>query len=170
MKMLFCFLITVICIVLDQLTKYLAVRFLSGIPTYPLIENVIHFTYVENRGAAFGMLQNAQVFFIIATVIACGAMLYFMIKEYKRMHTAMRISLALIFAGALGNFIDRVALGYVRDMLYFKLIDFPVFNVADSAICIGAAILIIDVLFFKGKTFIDSLDKKKNTDGSEEKE
>jgi signal peptidase II len=93
-----------------------------------------------------------------------------MIKEYKRMHTAMRISLALIFAGALGNFIDRVALGYVRDMLYFKLIDFPVFNVADSAICIGAAILIIDVLFFKGKTFIDSLDKKKNTDGSEEKE
>ena len=83
---------------------------------------------------------------------------------------AMRISLALIFAGALGNFIDRVALGYVRDMLYFKLIDFPVFNVADSAICIGAAILIIDVLFFKGKTFIDSLDKKKNTDGSEEKE
>ena len=157
-------------IILDFITKKWAQAVLKAVETVPLINGVFHLTYVENRGAAFGMLQNAQVFFIIATVIACGAMLYFMIKEYKRMHTAMRISLALIFAGALGNFIDRVALGYVRDMLYFKLIDFPVFNVADSAICIGAAILIIDVLFFKGKTFIDSLDKKKNTDGSEEKE
>lgn len=162
--------IILIVIAIDQLSKIACANALKLGESIEIIKGVFSIAYVENRGAAFGMLQNAQVFFIIATVIACGAMLYFMIKEYKRMHTAMRISLALIFAGALGNFIDRVALGYVRDMLYFKLIDFPVFNVADSAICIGAAILIIDVLFFKGKTFIDSLDKKKNTGSSEEKE
>ena len=148
--------IILIVIAIDQLSKIACADALKLGESIEIIKGVFSIAYVENRGAAFGMLQNAQVFFII--------------KEYKRMHTAMRISLALIFAGALGNFIDRVALGYVRDMLYFKLIDFPVFNVADSAICIGAAILIIDVLFFKGKTFIDSLDKKKNTDSSEEKE
>ena len=162
--------IILIVIAIDQLSKIVCANALKLGESIDIIKGVFSITYVENRGAAFGMLQNAQVFFIIATIIACGAMLYFMIKEYRCMHTAMRVSLALIFAGALGNFIDRVALGHVRDMLYFELIDFPVFNVADSAICVGAAILIIDLLFFKGKAFAESFDKKNAGNNGEEKE
>ena len=168
--MLIWFICVIALVFLDQLSKWLAVIYLEGNAPFYFIPGFLRFSYVENRGAAFGMLQNAQVFFIIATIIACGAMLYFMIKEYRCMHTAMRVSLALIFAGALGNFIDRVALGHVRDMLYFELIDFPVFNVADSAICVGAAILIIDLLFFKGKAFAESFDKKNAGNNGEEKE
>ena len=97
--------IILIVIAIDQLSKIACANALKLGESVEIIKGVFSIAYVENRGAAFGMLQNAQVFFIIATVIACGAMLYFMIKEYKRMHTAMRISLALIFAGALGNFI-----------------------------------------------------------------
>ena len=90
--------IILIVIAIDQLSKIACANALKLGESVEIIKGVFSIAYVENRGAAFGMLQNAQVFFIIATVIACGAMLYFMIKEYKRMHTAMRISLALIFA------------------------------------------------------------------------
>ena len=90
--------IVLIVIAIDQLSKIACANALKLGESIEIIKGVFSIAYVENRGAAFGMLQNAQVFFIIATVIACGAMLYFMIKEYKRMHTAMRISLALIFA------------------------------------------------------------------------
>ena len=147
-------------VALDQITKIICAGSLGLGEGIDIIKGVLSITYVENRGAAFGILQNAQAFFIIATILACGALAYFMIREYSKMHTLMRISLALIFAGALGNFIDRVILGYVRDMIYFELINFPVFNIADSAICVGAAILIIDVLFFKGKTYFDNYGKK----------
>lgn len=161
--------ITIVVVVLDQLSKLACANALELGEKIDVMKGVFSISYVENRGAAFGMLQNAQPFFIIITVIACAALVYFMIREYKRMPVTMHISLALILSGAIGNFIDRVALGYVRDMLYFELIDFPVFNVADSAICVGAAILILDVLFFKGKTFLNELEKKP-TDGESDSE
>ena len=165
--------IVIIVLIIDQWSKISCASALDLGEKIDVIKGVFSISYVENRGAAFGMLQNARVFFLIATIITCSALIYFMIKEYKRMPAAMHISLALILAGALGNFIDRAILGYVRDMLYFELIDFPVFNVADSAICIGAALLVIDVLFFKGKAYIDSLNKKhesRNDDGNDKKE
>lgn len=148
--------IFVLVVALDQIVKALCASWLPALPgqTYPLIEGVFSFTYVENVGAAFGMLKNMRVLFLITTLLVCGAMVYILIREHGRMHTLMRVSLALILAGAVGNFADRLLLGYVRDMFYFELIDFAVFNVADSAITVGAAALILDILFFKGKEYL----------------
>lgn len=168
--------IVLAALALDQGVKAACAAWLPTLPnrTYPLWNGVFTLTYVENRGAAFGMLQNAQVFFIIATMIVCGCLIWFVIKEYRKMHTMMKISLALILSGALGNFVDRVFLGYVRDMFYFVPINFPVFNVADSVICVGAACLILDLLFFQGKRYMAELDKKaqppKNEDNRQEDE
>ena len=141
---------------LDQGSKAFFASWLQALPnsTHALIPGVFSFTYVENRGAAFGMLQNKIVLFAVMTVLVCGAMVYILIRERAKMHVFMRVCLALILAGAIGNFIDRVFLGYVRDMFYFELIDFAVFNVADAAISVGAGLLILDILFFKGKRYL----------------
>lgn len=143
-------------VALDQVTKLLAANLLTTLPanTYALWPGVFHFTYTENRGAAFGMLQNARWFFIITTVIACGAMIWFLHKERGKMHLLMRVTLALILGGALGNFIDRLFLGYVRDMFSAVIINFAIFNVADSAVSVGCVLLFIDLLFLKGKRYM----------------
>lgn len=150
-------LIAALVVILDQITKVLAAKFLTALPgaTFSLWPGVFHLTYTENRGAAFGMLQNARWFFIITTIIACGAILWFLLKERGKVHLLMRITLALILGGALGNLIDRVLLGYVRDMFYAVIINFAIFNVADSAVSVGCVLLFIDLLFFKGKTYLD---------------
>lgn len=155
--------IIALMLVLDQASKAVFASWLPTLPnhTFPLIEGVFHLSYVENRGAAFGMLQNAQWLFIPLTLIACGGLLWFLIKNRNAMHTMLRVCIALIVAGALGNFIDRIFLGYVRDMFYFVLIDFAVFNVADAAISVGGVLLVADLLFSKkGKAFFAQLDAK----------
>ena len=92
-------------LVVDQITKALAVKLLTQLPayTYPLWQDVFHLTYTENRGAAFGMLQGGRWFFIVATVVVCGGVIWFLYKDRKRMHLLMKISLALILGGALGK-------------------------------------------------------------------
>lgn len=123
---------------LDQLTKYLAVRYLMPIGSYPVIKNFFLLTYVENKGAAFGMLQNKTLFFIVITLIVGAVLIYSMIKLPE--NSVYNYTLAMILGGAIGNLIDRVRLGYVVDFIDFKF--FPaVFNVADSFIVIGAIIL-----------------------------
>lgn len=155
---------------LDQLSKALCASWLPTLPgkTYSLIKGVFSLTYVENRGAAFGMLQNKQAFFIVITVLVCAFIAYLLVKERKKMHPLMKAALSLVLAGAAGNFIDRVFLGYVRDMFYFELIDFAVFNVADAAITVGAAILILDVLFFKGRDYLADGPKDKKPEAQPE--
>ena len=140
--------IFVVILALDQITKAVFASWLPALPgkTFALIEGVFSFSYVENVGAAFGMLKNMRVFFLITTLLVCGAMAYMLIRERGRMHTLMRLCLALILAGAAGNFIDRLFLGYVRDMFYFELINFAVFNVADSAITVGAILMIWEMI------------------------
>lgn len=163
--------IAIAVIILDQATKLLAAELLTALPnnTYPLIKGVFELTYVENRGAAFGLMQNARVFFIIATVIVCAGLIYFMVREHKKMHTLLKVALALILGGAVGNLIDRAILGYVRDMLSFTLINFAVFNVADSALTVGATILVLDILFGKSrKLFAD--DKKQDATSEDAKD
>ncbi|WP_029688800.1 signal peptidase II [Thermoanaerobacter sp. A7A] len=132
---------------LDQLTKYLAVKYLMPIGSYPVIKNFFHLTYVANKGAAFGMLQNKTLFFIIITLIVGAVLIYSMIKLPG--NSVYNYTLAMILGGAIGNLIDRVRLGYVVDFIDFKF--FPaVFNVADSFIVIGAIILGY-LMIFKGK-------------------
>ena len=130
---------------LDQLTKWLAVKFLSPIDTLPLIKGVLHLTYVENRGAAFGMLADHRWIFIAVstvTILGMGFALYagFMNNKLYTVATAMIIS------GGIGNMIDRTALGYVVDFIDFRLINFAVFNGADSFVCIGAGLLVFALL------------------------
>ena len=156
------FMLFVILVIADQLTKHLAVVRLKNQAAYNLINGILEFNYLENRGAAFGMMQGGKWFFLAITGIACAAMLYFLIKERKRLHFMMTFSIALLLSGAIGNLIDRVALGYVRDMIY-ALIDFAVFNVADMAVTVGCCLLVLDLLFFKGKKYMEMMDKKPQT-------
>ena len=132
---------------IDQLTKWLVVLKLKPIHDFPLIDNVFHLTYVENRGAAFGILQGKHLFFVAMTVVV---MIFIVIYYYKLPKDSsyhwMRFALTLLASGAIGNLIDRVRLGYVIDFLYFKLIDFPVFNFADICVVVGVSILSIFIL------------------------
>lgn len=141
----------VIVLALDQVTKALAACLLPSLPggSYPLWPGVFHFTYAENRGAAFSFLTGQRWLLLSVTVLACGALIWVLCKWRKQFHPLLRFSLALILGGALGNLIDRAVLGYVRDMLDFTLINYAIFNVADSGVCVGGFLLCLDMLFLK---------------------
>ena len=133
---------------LDQFTKYLAVTYLEPIGTISIIPGVFSFTYLINDGMAFGMLRGHRWLFVVLTVVILGFMYsyYRTIMKDKRCNL-LRIALILIAAGAVGNLIDRVLNGYVVDFLHFTLINFPVFNLADCFVCIGAFLVAIVFLF-----------------------
>jgi signal peptidase II len=136
----------------DQLTKQLVVNFLDREEPLYIIKDVLRFSYVENRGAAFGMLDDHRwVFMIISTVAIVG--LTFYMWKFCRENKFLCLGLSLIIGGGIGNMIDRVFLGYVIDFIDFCA--FPkiwmwVFNVADACVCVGAAIvalcLVIDIV------------------------
>ena len=135
--------ITVLSVLsLDQLTKFLITRNLLYNKSIPIIKGIFHFTLIHNRGAAFGILKNQVPLFIYTCVFAI-ILIYFNLKNTKH-GKSYRVSLSLILAGALGNLIDRLFLGYVIDFLDFRI--WPVFNVADSAITIGAILLGYSIL------------------------
>ncbi len=135
----------------DILSKLAAVKYLKPIDTFALWDGVFHLTYVENRGAAFGMLQGGRIFFILVTLLVFGAVLYFA-KKYKIQSKWQSWGLTLISAGAAGNLIDRVLRGFVVDFLDFCLIDYPVFNLADIFVCTGAGLICIYIIFIEGKS------------------
>lgn len=139
----------VLLIMLDQLTKLWAKTSLKGHPDITIIDNVFSLHYLENHGAAFGMLQNKQAFFLIMTsIILCGVVYaYYRLPDTPKYRPLEIVSL-FITAGAIGNLIDRIAYGYVVDFLYFELIDFPVFNVADCYVTCSAFFLVLFVLFY----------------------
>ena len=143
--MLLFLIITFLIIVFDQITKLLITNKLSLGESIKAIPKLFNFTYVENRGAAFGLLQGARVFFIIITVVILFLVILYFIKK-KPQNPLEKTALAFIAGGAVGNFIDRVYLGYVRDFIETAFMNFPVFNVADCFVCIGAALYIIFVL------------------------
>ena len=144
----------VIGVALDQFTKYLAVTQIKEQPII-LIDGVLEFRYLENRGAAFGMLQNQQWFFLIITVITLCLIVYTYIKLPREKHfTPLRICMITLTAGAIGNMIDRINLQYVVDFIYFKLIDFPIFNVADIfATCSTIALIVLFLFFYSEEDF-----------------
>lgn len=134
---------------LDQWTKYLAVLHLKGNGPFVLLDGVFEFYYSENRGAAFGIMQGKQgIFFLIAAaVIVVVLYLLFRMPTSKR-YLPFTACLFLLVSGAAGNMIDRLTQGYVVDFLYFKLIDFPIFNMADCYVVISTVSLILLFLFF----------------------
>ena len=145
------FVLAIVILLLDQGTKIWGERALSRQPLV-LIPGALELTYLENRGAVWGLMQGWRIVFLVATFVFLCILVWFYAKKRKDMTVLTRVILSLLFAGAIGNLIDRVFLGYVRDMIYFSLINFPVFNVADSAITIAAALLVIETFFVKGKT------------------
>ena len=140
------FILVIAVIILDQITKYLAVANLEKIDTIPLVQGVFHLTFVQNRGAAFGILQNQKWFFVIITLAIMSGIVYYVIK-HKPDSKLVMFSLSMIVGGALGNFIDRIRQGYVIDFFDFTLINFPVFNIADSFVVIGTILLSYYLLF-----------------------
>ena len=132
-------------IALDQLTKWLAVTFLLPIDTVPIIKDALHLTYAENPGAAFGMLANNRWVFLIISTVAILAMAFYLFSGLSEGRLA-GIALSMLIAGGIGNMIDRLALGYVVDFIDFRLIDFAIFNGADSFVCVGAGLLILALL------------------------
>lgn len=132
----------------DQFTKYLAVVKLKYNPPYVLIDGVLELNYLENKGAAFGMLQDKKTLFIFMTVIMLTVVFYVMFKlPNEKKFVSWQVFLCLICAGGVGNMIDRVRFDYVVDFIYFVLIDFPVFNLADILITIGTALFFIVIIF-----------------------
>lgn len=146
--------IFLLIIALDQISKYLIASAFSLGEGICVIEGLLDFTYVQNRGAAFGLLQGARVFFIILTIVVFVALIIYLYKA-RLTSPLEKTALAFIAGGAIGNFIDRLVLGYVRDFIEVTFIDFPVFNIADCFVCIGAGLYIL-------YTFLDM--KRKNKD------
>ena len=143
-------LLTALAVGLDQWTKRLAVENLMGNGPFVIWDGVFELHYLENRGAAFGILQGKKIFFVIFTLVVLCMIAYLYLKripDEKKFRPIDGICI-LFFAGALGNFIDRVFRNYVVDFFYFKLIDFPVFNVADIYVTVAAFAMIILGLFY----------------------
>ena len=149
-RMLLFLVMAVVLIVPDQYTKQLAVEHLKGAERIPIIKNVLYLLYVENQGAAFGVFKGAQYMFYVITVIVLFGLLYVVYKTpvKNRYYYPVIIVSELIFAGAIGNFIDRVNQKYVVDFIYFSPIDFPVFNVADIYVTLGCMIMVFLFLFY----------------------
>lgn len=135
-------------ITIDQVSKAWAVSNLKDKPAMPVISGVLELNYLENRGAAFGMLQNQWIFFIFVAVVILACIIYILIKApNKPKYIILHILLSMIAAGAVGNMIDRCLLNYVVDFIYFKIIDFPIFNFADICVTLSTFVLVILILF-----------------------
>lgn len=154
-KYLLPLIIAAVLVIIDQITKSLAVKFLSDGPRN-IIPGVISFTLLQggNRGAAFGMLQGGFWFFMITTFVVIAVLLWLLFKiPDSKKFLILRITLSLILAGAIGNCIDRIVskastgISSVVDFIYIDLINFPIFNVADICVSIGAVLLIVLGLF-----------------------
>ncbi len=138
----------IVLVAIDQAAKYFAIIKLKGQPAIPIIPNVFELNYLENRGAAFGLLQNQKFFFLFSGMIILFVILFVLLKiPEKKKYRLMNIFLVMIVSGGIGNMIDRVRFEYVVDFLSFVLIDFPIFNVADMYVTISMAGLAILILF-----------------------
>ena len=147
-KFILFFVISAIAVFIDRYTKMLAVANLKGRPSYVLIKGVLEFLYSENRGAAFSILQGKQWFFYIVTLLVLLVIYYIVYRlPFEKKYMPLFYILCFIFAGALGNFIDRVMYAYVVDFIYISLIKFPIFNMADIYISIATTVLIVCLLF-----------------------
>ncbi len=176
--MLLIILIGLAVLIADQISKLLVCGFISpsgemlvdGLLTFrgesvEVIPKTLSFTYVLNNGAAFGILQNQRLFFLIVTVAVCAVGIIFLMRMQKK-HILVKLSSGFILGGALGNLVDRSIIGVVRDFFDLTLLDtlfsykFPVFNTADIFVVVGVIILSVYILFIHDR-FI-----KKNEDSS----
>lgn len=152
-------------LVADQISKLLVLQYLVPVGQVKLIEGVLHLTYVENRGAAFGMLSNSRWVFMVLSCVAIVILIGYLWR-YKPASRLLRLSLALIAGGGIGNMIDRTVYGFVVDFIDVAFVWDYVFNVADSAVCIGCGLMVLWFILSEVK----EQKEKKKTAGSEESE
>lgn len=150
----------IVFIAIDRITKKFATNYLME-GDIDLIPDILSLHYLENRGAAWGIFPNALWLFLIITVLVVGIMVYLYARiPFEKHYLYLRFTIIMLTSGAIGNFIDRAIWHYVVDFIYFKWINFPVFNVADIWVCISAVLLIHCLLFvYKDEEII----WKKNT-------
>lgn len=140
-------LISILIIIADQSVKYFVTALMGVGDTAFSVLNIFDITYVQNKGAAFSIMSGKVSLLSVISVVFCAAVVvYWIIKKPK--HPLLCVSLAMIFAGAFGNGVDRIFRGFVVDYIRTLFIDFPVFNIADIAITIGAALLVLYVILF----------------------
>ncbi|MCQ8260040.1 signal peptidase II [Streptococcus suis] len=137
--------LAVVLIGLDQIVKAWTVANIELDTVEPFLPGFMSLAYLRNYGAAWSILQNQQWFFTIVTIAAVTSLIWYYVKQIKGSLWTL-FSLALMIAGALGNFIDRIRLGYVVDMFHLDFISFPVFNVADMCLSVGVGILFICIM------------------------
>lgn len=153
---------------LDQITKVLVESKLMGKPDFKVIGDAFVFSYLRNEGAAWGMLSGKINLFLVFTVIVVLLVTYVIINlPVTKKYVPLLITCTLLVSGAAGNFIDRVRFGYVRDFIYFKLINFPVFNVADCYVTVSVVLLIILILFVYKEDDFNFLKISKKGDNNE---
>lgn len=153
----------------DQFTKYLAVTRLKDQPAIELIDGIFELRYLENRGAAFGMMQGMQAVFVIGAAVICAVIvILYMRMPAGRKYLPLKICAVLLCAGAVGNVIDRVRQNYVVDFLYFKLIDFPIFNVADCYVVIACIAFVLLILFFYQEEDLSFVRRRKKEERTED--
>lgn len=136
------FLISALLVGLDQWSKYLTVQNISLGETKEFIPGFLSLTHLRNTGAAWSLLEGKMIFFYVITVIVSVVIIYLLIKNYKK-SIWYSVGLSFVLAGAIGNFIDRVRLGYMVDMLQTDFMNFPIFNVADSTLVVGVICIFI---------------------------
>lgn len=159
------YIIPILCIgllvALDQITKFIVRTSFALYESHPLIKNVFHLTYIQNTGIAWGMFKNGRTIFLILTILVLliCACFYAKIPESKRF-TPIRVCLVFLVSGAIGNMIDRISLRYVVDFFDFRLINFPIFNVADIYVTVSMIVLILLCAFYYHEHEIDALFSK----------
>lgn len=156
----------ILLITFDQWTKSLAVEHLQGKEDLILIPNILQLHYLENRGAAFGMLQGKIIVFVVLCAVFLVVGVYFFIKMPKtKRYIPFAVLITAIAAGGIGNLIDRIRLNYVVDFIYASFIDFPVFNVADIYVTVSTFCLAFLVLFYYKDRDFEFLKKDRKSDG-----
>ena len=140
--------IVAVTIIVDQLTKFLVVKYMTLGQSISVIDNFLYITSHRNEGAAWGILQGKMIFFYVVTLVVIGLVILWIRKLDIKKEKLLVIALSLILGGALGNFIDRVMYQHVVDFIntYIFGYDFPIFNIADSALCIGVFLMAVDAI------------------------
>lgn len=171
MKKRFGFILVAILVLIDQVTKNLAISNLKDQDPIIIIKDVFQLYYLENSGAAFGILQNKEWFLITVPLLILCAIFYIVYKLPKeKKYIPIYYICLFISAGAIGNLIDRVRYSYVVDFFYFELINFPVFNVADIYVSVTGVLLVLLGLFYYKDEDFDFLNFKKESKNPEEED
>ena len=139
----------VLLVAVDQITKYIALTQLKPIGSVTFIDGFMDFTFVENRGAAFGIFSGKTWLLLVISIIICAVLVWAMTKMPKtKEYRTLRVTFVLILSGAVGNIIDRALRGYVVDFFEFTFIKWPVFNMADIYVVVGTIVMAVIIMFF----------------------